>query len=53
MNVSDPAKIHRYKPKKFDEIESDMAEEFNKYGDLISSKIIRREQRKIGGLLLI
>lgn len=48
MNVVDQKDIDKYRDEKFDEVESDMHEEFFKYGDLITLFIVRPNMRKVG-----
>jgi hypothetical protein len=48
MNVSDQKDIDRYREEKFNEIESDMREEFDKYGKLMEVIIVKPKMRKIG-----
>lgn len=48
MNVVDQKDIDKYRDEKFDEIESDMREEFDKYGTLNNVIIIKPKMRKIG-----
>ena len=48
MNICDVKDIEKYKEEKFNEIESDMREEFDKYGTLNNVEIIKPEKRKVG-----
>lgn len=48
MNVCDQKDVDRYREEKFDEVEADMREEFDKYGKLNETIIVRPKMRKIG-----
>lgn len=48
MNICDQKDIDKFREEKFDEIEADMTEEFDKYGKLINVMIIKPKMRKIG-----
>ena len=51
MNIIDPNEVDKLKDSKFDEIESDMREEFDRYGTLLGVTIMRPKTRKIGAEL--
>jgi len=48
MNIVDQKDIDKYKEEKFNEVEADMTEEFDKYGKLNNVIIIKPKMRKIG-----
>jgi hypothetical protein len=48
MNVVDQKEIDKYRDDKFDEIEADIREEFDRYGNLKSFISVRPKIRKIG-----